>query len=465
MLVTERLPRLSDLPESGSRVHLLGAAGAGMRALAAVLIDGGWEVTGSDRDMEALRSLSVIGLMPVSESDRSAGANADVVIRSSAVPDEHPTVTAAFEAGVPILKRAVAVGALVNERRLVAVAGTHGKTTVTTMLGLALEAAHRDPLVLVGGHVSEWGGNARIGRGPEAVVEADEYDRSFLQLDPALAVVTSVEPEHLECYDSESALRSAFQSFAAPAVDRAGVLVCADDAGALQLGAAIDSRLSYGFSASADYRVEIVAAASDGQHCRIRGRGLDLSFDLAAPGAHNAQNAAAALVSALHLGAEVESLSGCLRHFRGVERRLQVVGSRNDVVIVDDYAHHPTEVRASISAVRSAWPGARLIVVFQPHLYSRTLAMAADFGRALSSADQALVLPIYPAREKPVEGVDSSLVVQGAPGHVRRGSVDEAIGLAAEASGATVIVFMGAGDVTEAAHRAAGELTGDALGV
>jgi len=465
MLVSERLPRLSDLPESGSRVHLLGAAGAGMRALAAVLIDGGWEVTGSDRDMEALRSLSVIGLTPLSESDSSAGTNADVVIRSSAVPGDHPTVTAAYKAGVPILKRAAAVGALVNERRLVGVAGTHGKTTVTTMLGLALEAADRDPLVLVGGHVSEWGGNARIGRGPEAVVEADEYDRSFLQLDPALAVVTSVEPEHLECYDSETELRSAFQTFAASAVDRAGVLVCADDAGALELGAAIGNRLSYGFSASADYRVEILAAASDGQRCRVKGRELDLSFDLAAPGAHNAQNAAAALVSAIHLGAEVESLTGCLRHFRGVDRRLQVVGSRSDVVIVDDYAHHPTEVRASISALRSAWPGARLIVVFQPHLYSRTRTMAVEFGRELSLADQALVLPIYPAREAPIEGVDAGLVVQGAPGHVRQGSVNEAVGLAAEAGGETVIVFMGAGDVTEAAHRAAGELTGDALGV
>ena len=465
MLVTERIPRLSDLPESGSRVHLLGAAGAGMRALAAVLIDGGWKVTGSDRDTEALRSLSAIGLTPVSESDSSAGTNAALVIRSSAVPGDHPTVTAAYQAGVPILKRAVAVGALVNERRLAAVAGTHGKTTVTTMLGLALEAADRDPLVLVGGHVSEWGGNARIGRGPEAVVEADEYDRSFLQLDPTLAVVTSVEPEHLECYDSEAGMRSAFQTFAASAVDRAGVLVCADDAGALELGTAIGNRLSYGFSASADYRVEIVAATSDGQHCRVKGRDLDLSFDLAAPGAHNAQNAAAALVSALRLGADVASLTGCLRHFRGVDRRLQVVGSRGDVVIVDDYAHHPTEVRASISAVRSAWPGARLIVVFQPHLYSRTRAMADEFGRELSSADQALVLPIYPAREEPIEGVDAGLVVQDAPGHVRQGSVDEAVGLAAEAGGETVVVFMGAGDVTEAAHRAAGELTGDALGV
>ena len=197
----------------------------------------------------------------------------------------------------------------------------------------------------------------------------------------------------------------------------------------------------------------------------MKGRGLDLSFDVAAPGAHNAQNAAAALVAAIRLGADADSLGGCLRRFRGVDRRLQVLGSRDGVVIVDDYAHHPTEVRASISALRSAWPGARLIVAFQPHLYSRTEAMAAEFGLELSAADQALVLPIYPAREEPIYGVDAGLVVRRAPGHVRQGSVNEAVDLASGARGETVIVFMGAGDVTDAAHRAAGELTGDALGV
>ncbi len=460
MLVVERLPRLSDLPERGSRVHLLGVAGAGMRALAAVLIDGGWNVSGSDRDAAAAQSLSDIGLMPVPDSDLPSAAGVDLVIRSSAIPDAHPALIAARESGIPIRKRASALGSLVNERRLAAVAGTHGKTTVTTMLGLALEAAGRDPLVLVGGHVSEWGGNARIGRGPEAVVEADEYDQSFLQLDPSLAIVTSLEPEHLECYGGETELRSAFQAFASPAVDRTGVLVCADDAGSHELGRRIGSFLSYGFSAKADYRVEILDASAGGQRCRVSGPDLDLPYDLAAPGAHNAQNAAAALVAALRLGAEPEALTGCLGRFGGVARRLQVLGSRDGVVIVDDYAHHPTEVRASVSALRSAWPGARLIVAFQPHLYSRTQAMAAEFGTELSAADEALVLPVYPAREAPIEGVDAALVVRGTPKHVRQGTVEEAIALAADARGETVIAFMGAGDVTDAAHRAVRERMG-----
>lgn len=458
MFVAERLPRLSDLPERGSRIHLLGAAGAGMRALAAVLIDGGWNVSGSDRDAAAVEALSGLGLTPVSDAGLPDADGADLVIRSSAIPDSHPALVSAREAGIPVRKRAEAVGSLVNEKRLAAVAGTHGKTTVTTMLGLALEAAGRDPLVLAGGHVSEWDGNARIGRGPEAVVEADEYDQSFLQLDPSLAIVTSVEPEHLECYGGETELRSAFQAFVAPAVSRVGVLVCEDDAGSRGLGERLAAVLSYGFSESADYRVEILEATAATQRCRVNGPGLDLPFELRAPGAHNAQNAAAALVAAVRLGAEPEALGRCLYQFGGVARRLQVLGDRDGVVIVDDYAHHPTEVRASVSALRSAWPAARLVIAFQPHLYSRTRAMGAAFGRELSAADEALVLPIYPAREKPIAGVDSGLVVQGTPTHVRQATVEEAITLATEAQGETVIAFMGAGDVTDAAHRAARKL-------
>ncbi|MGW8283158.1 MAG: UDP-N-acetylmuramate--L-alanine ligase [Gemmatimonadota bacterium] len=453
--MAERLPRLSDLPGRGTRIHLLGAAGAGMRALAAVLIDGGWHVSGSDRDAEAVESLAGIGLTPVPDSGLPGPGGADLVIRSSAIPESHPALVSARESGIPVLKRAQAVGSLVNGRRLAAVAGTHGKTTVTTMLGLALEAAGKDPLVLVGGHVSEWAGNARVGRGPEAVVEADEYDQSFLQLDPSLAIVTSVEPEHLECYGSETELRTAFQAFAAPAATRVGVLVCEDDAGSRELGQRIGTALSYGFSASADYRVEILGTTAGTRSCRVHGPGLDLPFDLEAPGEHNAQNAAAALVAAVRLGAEPEALSQCLSRFGGVARRLQVLGTRDGVVIVDDYAHHPTEVRASVSALRSAWPEARLVVAFQPHLYSRTQAMGAAFGRELAAADEVLVLPIYPAREEPIAGGDSALVVQGTPKHVRRATVEEAVDLAAEAHGETVIVFMGAGDVTDAAHRAA----------
>lgn len=436
-----------------------------MRALARILVDGGWVVSGSDRDSTSASSLSSTGVTVVPDDDTRRAADAALVVRSSAIPPEHPALVAARRAGVPVLKRSEMLGALVNDRRLAAVAGTHGKTTVTTMLGLALEAAGRDPLVLVGGHVPEWGGNARIGSGPEAVVEADEYDRSFLQLDPTLAIVTSVEPEHLECYADERDLRASFESFAKRAVEREGVLVCSDDEGARALAAGLPSSTGYGFGDSADYRLQVIASAADGQRCRLRGPELSLSFDLGAPGAHNAQNAAAALLAANRLGVDERDLSGCLGHFRGVERRLQKLASRGGVIVVDDYAHHPTEVRASVAAARSAWPAARIVAVFQPHLYSRTAAMADEFGRELAAADQVLVLPVYAAREDPIPGVDSSLVIKDAPGHVRAADADEVTALVRTAGPDTVFLFMGAGDITDTAHRAARELEGHALGV
>jgi UDP-N-acetylmuramate--alanine ligase len=463
--MSDRVPHRSDLPPGGSRVHLLGVAGAGMRALAAVLVEEGWMVSGSDRNAGSAADLSTTGVTVVPDDDTGHAVDSALVVHSSAIAATHPARIAAERAGVPVIKRSSILGALVNDRRLAAVAGTHGKTTVTTMLGLALEAAGRDPLVLVGGHVSEWGGHARFGAGPEAVVEADEYDRSFLQLDPTLAVVTSVEAEHLECYVDEEELRSSFATFARRAVNREGVLVCNDDEGARALAERLPATTSYGFDESSDYRLQVIASAADGQRCRLRGPDLDLSFDLGAAGAHNAQNAAAALIAASRLGADARTLSGCLGHFRGVERRLQKIASRGGVTVVDDYAHHPTEVRASIAAVRSAWPAARIVAVFQPHLYSRTRDMAVEFRQALERADRALVLPIYAAREAALPGVSSGLVVRGAPGHVSLALEEEAIELVKNARRDTVFLFMGAGDITETAHRAARKLESHALGV
>jgi UDP-N-acetylmuramate--alanine ligase len=435
-----------------------------MRGLARVLADGGWTVTGSDRDTAAAAELASLGVRVHAESDLAPVREAALVIHSSALSPDHPALRAAAAAGVPACKRARALGALVNEARLVAVAGTHGKTTVSAMLGLALEAAGRDPLVFVGGHVAAWGGNARPGRGREAVVEADEYDRSFLELDPSLALVTSVEPEHLECYGGEEELREAFARFARRAASRDGALVCLDDAGARDTARRLGDCAGYGFAPDADYRVEVVATGPGGQSCRLATPDGSFAFELGAPGDHNAQNAAGALAAALRLGVEPAAAAAPLRDFRGVARRLQVLARRGNVLVVDDYAHHPTEVRASIAALRKSWPEARLVVVFQPHLFSRTRAMASAFGRELTGADLALVLPVFAAREEPIPGVDADLVVASAPGHVRTGTAEEAARIAVESGGETVVAFMGAGDVTALARRVARELAGDALG-
>lgn len=460
-----RLARPSDLPRHGSKVLLLGVAGAGMRALARVLAARGFEVVGSDRDPGAAAELQAEGIQIVDESDVTAVLEAALLVYSSALPGEHPALVAAREAGIPAMKRARALGALVNDHRVVAVAGTHGKTTITAMLALAAERAGLDPLALVGARVGAWGGNARMGAGDIAIVEADEYDRSFLELDPDLAVVSSIEPEHLDVYGDIESLRGAFREFAA----RAGqVLTCADDAGARELAAFLlpstDVR-TYGFASDASYRLEVVDADRGGQTCRLHGPKTAVSFRVGAPGAHNAQNAAGAIAAARWLGAEQAVLATALEEFRGADRRLQALYESRDLVIVDDYAHHPTEVRAGIEALRSAWPGRHLVVVFQPHLYTRTRDLAAEFSSALARADRGLVLPIYPSREAPIAGVTRDLILNAARRGLEAFEPEDAEALV-RVEAPTVVAFMGAGDVTDLAHQAARTAAGrsDALG-
>jgi UDP-N-acetylmuramate--alanine ligase len=451
-MTEQRLARSSDLPAGGS-VFLLGLAGAGMRALVPALLARGCTVAGSDRDVSSAAELEALGIRVHTEDDLDPVRSADLVIYSAALPADHAALVAARAAGVPALKRARALGALVNDHRLAAVAGTHGKTTVTTMLAVAAERATMDPLAFVGGRVGAWDGNSRIGAGELAVVEADEYDRSFLELDPDLAIVTSVEPEHLDTYGDVGSLEAAFETFVSRA---ARVLLCADDEGALRLGAAArppaDVR-TYGFAAGSTWRLEVLDAGRGGQSCRLHGPDADVPFRLGAPGAHNAQNAAAALAAAVWLGADPATLATALEDFRGADRRLQVLYESGQLVVIDDYAHHPTEVRAGIEALRSAWPGRRLVVVFQPHLYTRTRDQAGGFSEALAGADRSFVLPIYAAREAPIEGVTRDLILAERRGlePLESEEVDELV----HADQPTVLAFMGAGDVTGLAHRAA----------
>ncbi|MGD8496560.1 MAG: UDP-N-acetylmuramate--L-alanine ligase [Gemmatimonadales bacterium] len=460
-----RLARSVDLPAAGT-VFLLGVAGAGMRALAAALRDRGCTVEGSDRDAAAAADLAERGIRLHPESELAAVRHADLVVYSSALPPDHPALAAARDAGVPTMKRARALGALVNDRRLAAVAGTHGKTTVTTMLALAAEAAGLDPLALVGGRVAAWGGNCRLGAGELAVVEADEYDRSFLELDPDLAIVTSIEPEHLDVYGDAAAMEAAFAEFVGRATR---VLLCADDPGSVSLaraaapGAAVRT---YGFAADAACRLEVVDADRGGQSCRLYAPEGTVPFQLGTPGAHNAQNAAAAFAAALWLGGDPGALATALADFRGADRRLQVLYESSDLVVVDDYAHHPTEIRAGIEALRSAWPGRRLVLAFQPHLYTRTRDQAAGFAEALARADRGLVLPIYPAREAPIPGVTRDLILTAGRRGLEPLEADDATALV-HVDQPSVLAFMGAGDVTALAHeaaRAAATGRADALG-
>lgn len=459
-----RVPRLAtaaDLPAPGGRVHLMGVGGAGMRGLAVLLRDAGYRVSGCDREAAGLDDLTACGISVEPAHDPSHVDGADLLIRSSAVPGDAPEVAAAERSGVPVLRRARALGALVNDRVLVGIAGTHGKTTITGMTGHAAEASGLDPLVLIGGHMPKWGGFARPGAGP-AVVEADEYDRSFLELSPTLAVVSSVEAEHLDTYGDLDGVRSAFREFAERAIDAEGLVYCQDDEGARDLAAAVGSGLGYGFSPDSWCRIEALGARA----CRLTWPEGSIELALEVPGRHNQQNAAAAFVSVLALGGDPERAARGLEAFAGVGRRLETLGAWSGVTVVDDYAHHPTEVAASLGALRDAHPGARLAVVFQPHLYTRTRDFAAAFAAALESADEAWVLPVYPAREAPIEGVTAELIVHAGGPHVQSIDRDGARRLAADSrpDGSLVLAFMGAGDVTALAHEAAEGRAAGAVG-
>ena len=403
---------LRDCAREGT-VHFMGIGGAGMCALAELFHRSGYRVTGCDlrRDLSA-RSLEALGI-PVAighDPDHLVGVSAVVV--SSAISPSNPEVRAAHERGIPVVKRAEALGQWVNPGTVVAVAGTHGKTTTTAFATEILAAAGRDPTGLVGGRVAGWKGNLRYGRGDLYVVEADEYDRSFHHIAPRTALVTNLEADHLDTYGDLAHLRRAFLTFVGAVPADGTVCVCADDPGASKLLAGLDARTStYGFSAGAQLRATRVRTGSGGTRARIfeggRDRG-DVSIPI--PGRHNLLNALGASAAARGMGVEWSDIRRSLAGFSGVRRRFEQLGCERGVTVVDDYAHHPTEIAAALAAARGSFPGARLVAVFQPHLFSRTRDFAGQLGEALAAADQVWVADVYPAREAPIPGITGELV-------------------------------------------------------
>ncbi|WP_425152700.1 UDP-N-acetylmuramate--L-alanine ligase [Candidatus Palauibacter sp.] len=453
----------ADLPGPGARVHLMGIGGAGMRGLAVLLQDAGYRVSGCDRAPgDALRDLTSRGIRIEGSHDAAHIAGTELLVRSSAVPTDLAEVACAAAAGVPVMRRARALGALLGDRTVVGVAGTHGKTTITAMTGHAAAAAGLDPLVLVGGRVSAWDGFGRLGEGP-AIVEADEYDRSFLELRPTVAVVSSLEAEHLDTYGDLASLRSAFSEFVECARHAGGLIYCHDDDGARALAESTGFGFGYGFGPGAWCRIETAGPRA----CRLRWPDGVAEIRLRVPGRHNRLNAAAAFLSVLRLGGDPGRAACGLASFRGVARRLERIADWPGLKVFDDYAHHPTEVAASIAALREAHPDARLTVVFQPHLFTRTRDFAGAFADALSAADEARVLPVYPAREAPIPGVGSGLITGAAPAAeaIDREAALELVSRERTAGdGEAVLVFMGAGDVTDLAYAAIRRRTGDAVG-
>lgn len=437
-------------------LHFAGIGGAGMCGLAELLHREGLQVSGCDlQASEATARLQQLGIAVALGHDPSHLEGADVLVISSAVPASNPEVEAARAAGVPVIRRAEMLGEVSRLKWTVAVAGTHGKTTTTSLAGHILTAAGLDPTVAVGGRVHLLGAHARLGRSQYLVCEADEYDRSFLALHPVLAVITNVEAEHLDTYGTVEAMEDAYVAFASRTPFYGATIACLDDPGVRRLLPRLGRRVvTYGESPQADVSAREVSFSPAATHCRVVARGEELGpFAVPLPGRHVLADALAALAVALEVGVAFATAAAAVAAFTGVARRFERKGERDGAILVDDYAHHPTEVAATLQAARQAFPSARLVAAFQPHLFSRTQAFAREFGEALLGADLVLVLPIYPAREQPVDGVTHRLVVDAArrSGHrqvVPCDSLEAALStLAAVVRAGDVVLTLGAGNV------------------
>jgi UDP-N-acetylmuramate--alanine ligase len=429
----------------------MGIAGAGMSALALIARRRGVQITGCDQEPGGAQDLVAMGV-PVSKGhDPSHVDGARAVVVTAAVPRDHPEVERARALGIPVIRRADALGEAVAGGTVVAIAGTHGKTTTTVMVTEGLAAAGRNPTGLVGGRVAGWGGNARQGGADLFVVEADEYDKAFLSLRPTVAVVNNVEPDHLECYGSVAALEAAFVEFAGHAKR---VIASAEDPGAQRVAAALTVPVWTVGTEKGDVRIRDAHFSPTGSTARVTlPNGDAVAVSLQVPGAHNVRNAATALAAVHAVGANVRSAAAALAEFTGVARRFERLGEANGVMVVDDYAHHPTEVAATLAGARQAFPDRRIVAVFQPHLYSRTAVHGVALGQALAAADLVVVAPIYGAREAPMPGVTSDVVVKAAraAGAETIAVADRAVltaQVAERLQAGDLLLMMGAGDVT-----------------
>jgi UDP-N-acetylmuramate--alanine ligase len=447
------VPALDDL----GAVHLVGIGGAGMSGIARILLARGVQVSGSDRrDTPTVLALRALGARVAIGHDPANLGDAATVVVSTAIRDDNPELRAARERGLPVLPRAVALAAVMAGRRSVAVAGTHGKTSTTSMLTVAVQACDADPSFAIGGDLNESGSNAHAGTGDVFVAEADESDRSFLLLAPHAAIVTNVEADHLDNYGDLAAVEAAFARFVQTVPAEGFVVLCADDTGSARLATVpVSGRVrTYGTAPGADLRLADLRVAQEATSYTAVLDGRELGrVAIRVPGEHMARNSAAALLAGLELGFPAAGLIDGLARFGGVHRRFELKGTAAGVRVYDDYAHHPTEVAAQLHAARAVAGRGRLVVAFQPHLYSRTREFADGFGAALGLADDVVVMEVYGAREDPVPGVTGAMVADAVPLPPERVRFEPswsaaAPALAARARAGDLVVTMGAGDVS-----------------
>jgi UDP-N-acetylmuramate--alanine ligase len=440
----------------GKRIHFIGIGGAGMSGLARISLSHGITVSGSDaKDSSVVKALQALGATIATVHSASNVDGADLVVYSTAISTSNPELMRAQELKLSILTRAAALSILMSESKSIAVAGTHGKTTTSSMMAVALQACGADPSFAIGGTITASGSNAHRGTGEIFVAEADESDGSFIEYHPNAAIVTNVEHDHVDFFATLADVAQAFKDFAAT-INKDGFLTyCADDEGARALASTVKTcaLISYGVDESCDLRLDSIELEAMGSRARAIWRGKVVGFiELQVPGHHNLLNAAAVLATGLNLGFPAPELLTGLSVFRGTGRRFELIGTVHGIRVIDDYGHHPTEIDVTLKAARRFAGDGRLIVIFQPHRYSRTKAFSAQFAKALDVADRAIVLEVYAASEKPIAGVTSRLIT----GAMNQGEyipnfIEVTDSVIDTAQPQDVIITLGAGDVSSLA--------------
>ncbi|MBR2211356.1 MAG: UDP-N-acetylmuramate--L-alanine ligase [Fibrobacter sp.] len=438
------------------RLHMVGIGGAGMSGIAEVLHENGFVVTGSDMgEGSVIDYLKHLGIRVDSKHEAKNVEDADLVIYSSAIPYDNPELVEARARRIPVIRRAEMLGELMRMKYTLAIAGTHGKTTTTSIVGEIWEEAGLDPTIIVGGVVKGKGSGAKVGKGDYLIAESDEFDRSFLSMMPSSAIVTNIDADHLDTYENIDEIKEAFVQFVNKIPFYGQAILCIDDPNVQQIYSKVRKPvITYGFSRQAKYHIDNLRFEKGFPHFEIFNDGVSLGeFQLQIPGRHNVLNATAAVALAMEEGIDVEVARRAVAAFEGVQRRFELIGEKNDILVFDDYAHHPTEATATLQGFRDAFPERRVIVAFQPHLFSRTRDQHDAFGSAFANCDVLLCTDIYPARERPIEGVTGALVSDSALafGHRNARFVGDQQNLLPilkeELRPGDVVVLMGAGNI------------------
>ncbi len=433
------------------RIHFVGIGGVGMSGIAEVLNNLGYEVSGSDvKSTETTRRLRTAGVRIFEGHAAAHAKGAQVVVVSSAVAEGNPETAFARRHGIPVVLRAQMLAELGRMKKTVTIAGSHGKTTTTSLISMALKEAGADPTMIIGGQLKNIQSNAKLGVGDYLVAEADESDGSFLFLTPLVAVVTNIDNDHMDHYKTMAALKDAFVSHLQRLPFYGAAVLCADDPVLASIRPRVKRHVvTFGFASGADWRAKNVRLGKDGSACGVLYKGKKiLNLRLRVAGRHNVSNALAALAAGHFLGFDLKRLARGLADFRGVGRRMDRLGAASGVEFVDDYGHHPTEVRVTLCAVAGLWRAKRVIVIFQPHRFSRTKLLAKEFGAAFKGADLVYVTDIYAAGEKALDGVTSKLIVDS----IRKAGVKAepyvgAVEIARDLRPGDVVLTLGAGDV------------------